>query len=153
MSPVGVVATPGQRATTQHQTKKEKDMLRKRSQRLEDRQYFARICKLLKIPSSPRSTLVRRSEYLYFHHFHYVGKIKCFPVLAAVEELVERCKLESERQCQLEENEAGAAVLREELAQLPTEGDASFPPINVHTFLGASDTDATRAHGFGQMGL
>jgi hypothetical protein len=147
------VATPGQSATTQNQKKKEKDMLRKRAQRLEDRQHFARICKLLKIPSSPRTTLVRRSEYLYFHHFHYVGKIDCFVVLAAVEELVERCKLESERQCRLEENEAGAAVLTEELAQLPTEGDAPFPPINVHTFLGASDTGATRAHGSGQIGL
>jgi hypothetical protein len=54
-----------------------------------------------------------------------------------------QCKLESERQCQLEEGEAGAAAVREESAQMDT---TSFPPINV---LGGSDTGATGDHGFG----
>ena len=57
---------------------------------------------------------------------------------------MEKCsRLESELQCHLEQNEAGAAVLSEELAQLPTEENTSFPPIDVHSFLGGSDIDAT----------
>jgi hypothetical protein len=67
-----------------------------------------------------------------------------------VEELVEKCsKLESERQCHLEENEAGAAVLIDEIAQHPTEWNTSFPPIDVLPFLGGSDMmGATHVNGF-----
>jgi hypothetical protein len=53
----------------------------------------------------------------------------------------------------MEEEEAGAVVLSEELAQLSTQTDATpFPPINVHTLLGESGTSATRVHGFGPIG-
>jgi hypothetical protein len=50
-------------------SKKRKDMLRKRDQRADDRQHFARICKLLKIPLSPKKTLTQRSEYPCIHLF------------------------------------------------------------------------------------
>ncbi len=49
--------------------KKRKDMLRKRDQRADDRQYFARICELLEIPASPKKTLARRSKYPCIHLF------------------------------------------------------------------------------------
>jgi len=44
-------------------SKKRKDMLRKRDQRSDDRQDFARICDLLEIQLGPKKTLARRSEY------------------------------------------------------------------------------------------
>ena len=117
-------------------------MENKRAQRSQDRAHFAKICKLFEIPLQPRSNLVLRSEYLHFHH--QVGKIKSFVVLGCVEKLMEKCsRLESELQCHLEQKEAGAAVLREELAQLPAEENTSFPPIDVRTFLSGPDIDAT----------
>jgi hypothetical protein len=50
-------------------SKKRKDMLRKRDQRADDRQHFARICELLEIPLNPKKTLARRSEYPRIHLF------------------------------------------------------------------------------------
>ena len=44
-------------------------MLRKRDQRSDDRQQFARICELLEIPLTPKKTLARRSEYPCIHLF------------------------------------------------------------------------------------
>jgi hypothetical protein len=57
-------------ATRKKQTKKEKDMVRKRVQRSDDGRHFARICELLEIPLNPKKTLVRRSEYLCVCLFH-----------------------------------------------------------------------------------
>ena len=57
-----LVATQGQSATPPGQTKKEKDMMRKRAQRLDDAQHFELICKLLEISPNPKNNLVRRSE-------------------------------------------------------------------------------------------
>jgi hypothetical protein len=58
------VATQGQSATTQRQTKKEKDLVRKRIQRRDDKKDFAKICELLNIKLGPKKTLVHRSECL-----------------------------------------------------------------------------------------
>ena len=70
--------------------------------------------------------------------------------------MVEKCSRldsERERQCHLEEKEAGAAVLGEELTQLPAEENTSFPPIDVPSFLGDSDMmGATHLDGFGPTG-
>ena len=140
-----------QTATTRKLTKKERDKVNKRAQRSKDREDFEKICNLLKIPLAPRSDLVFRSKRLHFHY--QVGKSKRFVVLGCVEKLVEKCSRldsESERQCHLEENEAGAAILIEELA---TEGNTSFPPIDVRSFLGGSDMiGATLVNGFGPTG-
>jgi hypothetical protein len=59
------VAAQGQSATTSRQMKKkEKDVIRKRVQRLDDKQDFAKICELLHIELRPQKTLVHRSERL-----------------------------------------------------------------------------------------
>lgn len=58
----GPVATQGQSASAHRQTKKVKGMGRKRVQRFDDVQPFARICELLEIPLVPEETLVCRSE-------------------------------------------------------------------------------------------
>jgi hypothetical protein len=63
-------------SSPQNQRKKEKDMKRKRAQRLYERQKFARICELLDIPLNPKNNLVHRSEYLCIHLFRLVGGIK-----------------------------------------------------------------------------
>ncbi len=130
------------RQRQQKQTKQKRDMVRKRVQRSDDSQDLARICELLKIPLSPKKTLARRSEYLFIHLYIFVRGIECIIVLVSVEALVERCRFEgaSEHQCQSEEGEASAVVVREELAQLSTEGNTtSSPPINAYPFLGGSD--------------
>ena len=56
-------------------SKKRKDMLRKRDQRADDRQHFARICELLDIPTSPKKTLARRSEYPCTIHIFMTLKV------------------------------------------------------------------------------
>ena len=66
--------------------------------------------------------------------------------------LQELARLESERQRQLEEREAAAAIVRQQLAQLSTGmSTASFPAMNVHEYPGGSDIGATGVHGFGSM--
>jgi hypothetical protein len=140
------------RQRQQKQAKKKRDMVRKRVQRSDDSQDLARICELLKIPLSPKKTLARRSEYLFIHLYIFVRGIECIIVLVSVEALVERCRFESasEHQCQLEEREASAVVVREELARLSTQGNtASSPPINAYNFLGGSDVYDLGAMGRG----
>lgn len=79
-------------------SKKRKDMLRKRNQRANDRQYFARICELLEIPLSPKKTLAQR-------------------ILIGVEELVNQRKLDDSLRRRLEAGEIDLAVLRGGLAR------------------------------------
>jgi DNA repair ATPase RecN len=71
-----LVAIQGQIATTQEASsererkileKKERDKARKRTERHKDAQDYARICELLEISLTPRSSLAHRSECLYFH--------------------------------------------------------------------------------------
>ncbi len=50
-------------------SKKRKDMLRKRDQRADDRNHFAKICALLDIQLNPKNTLARRSECLCINLF------------------------------------------------------------------------------------
>jgi hypothetical protein len=52
--------------TPKRLTKKEREMLRKRAQRLNDIREFRKICELLEIQEGPKNTLVHRSEYLFF---------------------------------------------------------------------------------------
>ncbi|KAF8463745.1 hypothetical protein DFH94DRAFT_786500 [Russula ochroleuca] len=69
------------------QRKKEKDMERKRAQRLYERQKFAKICELLDIPSDPKNKLVHR-------------------ILVGVEALVRQHKRDSDLRRQLGIDEA-----------------------------------------------
>ncbi|KAN0105603.1 hypothetical protein V8E52_010897 [Russula decolorans] len=103
-------------------SKKRKDMLRKRDQRADDRQHFARICKLLKIPLSPKKTLTQR-------------------ILVGVDQLVKQRKLDDALRRRLGAGEIDLAVLRGELAQ---DSNDTVP--------GGSDMGATPAHGLCAMG-
>lgn len=71
-----LVAIQGQIATTQEASshrerkildKKERDKARKRTERHKDAQDYARICELLEIALTPRSSLAHRSECLCIH--------------------------------------------------------------------------------------
>ena len=94
-------------------------MLRKRDQRADDRQHFARICELLEIPLSPKKTLARRSECpcIYLIHLFMSEGIMCFLVLVGVEQLVKQRKLDDALRRRLGAGEIDLAVLRAGLAQ------------------------------------
>jgi hypothetical protein len=85
-------------------SKKRRDMLRKRDQRADDRQHFARICDLLEIPLGPKKTLARRSECpcIYLIYVIEVILFACFLVLSGVEEMVKQRKLDDALRRRLE---------------------------------------------------
>lgn len=116
-------------------------MLRKRDQRADDRQHFAKICKLLKIPLSPKNTLAQRSECPFVHLF-VSERIMCLLVLVCVDQLVKQRKLDDALRRRLEAGEIDLAVLREELAQ---DSNDTVP--------GSSDIGETASHGLCAMGI
>ena len=66
----GIEPTPEESVSPEAPTKpskKNRDMLRKRDQRADDRKQFKRICELLDISLSPKKTLANRSEYPCIH--------------------------------------------------------------------------------------
>lgn len=124
-------------------TRRVRDMLRKRMQRFKDRQEFKTICGILGIPAEPKNDLVYRSKYSFF--FMSSEVLSIFLVRVRLQELA---NLGIERQRQLEEREAAAAAVWQELAQVSAAlNGASVSGINSHTYLGGSDTGATGVHG------
>ncbi|KAF8495802.1 hypothetical protein F5888DRAFT_541863 [Russula emetica] len=104
-------------------SKKRKDMLRKRDQRADDRQHFARICELLEIPLSPKKSLACR-------------------IRVGIEELVKQRKLDDALRLRLGAGEIDLAALRGELA---LDSNDAAP--------GGSDIlGATPSHGLCPMG-
>lgn len=114
-------------------SKKKKDMLRKRGQRAEDRQNFARICELLEIPLSPQNTLTCRSECPCIHPFLSLKVFVCFLVLVSVEKLVKQRKLDDALRHRLEAGETDLAVLRGELVQDSNYTAAGSSDIATHS--------------------
>jgi hypothetical protein len=123
----------------QNQRKREKDMIRKRAQRLRERQKFEMICKLLDISPNPKNDLVHRSEYLYIYFFPSSNKV--FQVLVRVRALVRQHKHDGDLRRQLGTDEADITA---ECAQLSADADiCSYLTINTQNTLDGSDTGET----------
>jgi hypothetical protein len=128
------------RERQQKQRKRVRDMVNKREQRSEDKQYFTMICELLGISYEPKNTLARRSEYLCIHLIHLRG-IECFIVLDCVGELVEQRKPDDDLRCQIGTGEADFTAERaQRLAEAHT---SSYLPINAPSGFDSSYTGTT----------
>lgn len=101
-------------------------MLRKRGQRAEDRQNFAKICELLEIPLNPQNTLTCRSESPCNNPILSLKVFACFLVLVSVKKLVKQRKLDGALRRRLEAGEIDLAVMRGELVQDSAAGSSDI---------------------------